>query len=161
MSWKRFPRGAGLRSRVGADVAEATARRVSQALNSPAPRPARKCIVTEDGQLLEEELAHVLGKTGAKFPSLHEGKRYCHLLLLRRAGEIVGPIELHPKFACLVRNAAGLEERVGFYIADFRYTTKDGRTVVEDAKGWSGMDELYRWKKKHVQAQYGITIEEV
>jgi hypothetical protein len=31
--------------------------------------------------------------------------------------------------------------------------------VVEDVKGFK--TELYRWKKKHVEAQYGIEIVEI
>lgn len=31
--------------------------------------------------------------------------------------------------------------------------------VVEDVKGFK--TPLYKWKKKHVEAQYGITIREI
>lgn len=155
MASNRFGGRGQMRGEIHAAVGAAGAK-------APGARPYKRCIVTEDGQLLEEDLAKALGKTGDKFASLKEGKRYCSLLLLKRAGEILGEIELHPRFACLVvRHADGLEQRVGWYIADFRYVDKDGRVHVEDAKGWSGDDELYRWKKKHVEAQYGITIEEV
>jgi hypothetical protein len=47
---------------------------------------------------------------------------------------------------------------VGIYRADFAYRTADG-TVVEDVKGVR--TALYRWKKKHVEAEYGVTIVEV
>lgn len=159
MAWKRFPRGNG--SQMRGEIRAAIDSAFSKSTKQPGARPYKRCIVTDDGQLLEEDLAHVLGKTGTKCASLHEGKRLCTLMLLKRAGEIVGDIEMHPRFALTTRRPDGLEERIGFYIADFRYTAKSGQVHVEDAKGWSGRDELYRWKKKHVEAQFGITIEEV
>ncbi len=161
MAWKRFPRGNGfqMRGEIRAGVDSAFAK--GRDAKAPGARPWKACIVTDDGQLLETDLAKTLGKTGHRFASLHEGKRYCTLLLMKRIGEVQGDIELHPRFECLVVRADGLRQRVGFYIADFRYTNAKGQVVVEDAKGWSGRDELYRWKKKHVEAQYGITIEEV
>jgi hypothetical protein len=48
--------------------------------------------------------------------------------------------------------------RVGRYFADFTYY-ENGAYVVEDAKGMK--TELYRWKKKHLKAEYGIDIKEV
>jgi hypothetical protein len=49
---------------------------------------------------------------------------------------------------------------VGHYVADFRYRSgPQGLLVVEDVKGVR--TALYRWKKKHVEAQYGIQITEI
>lgn len=152
--WKRMPRGGSFRMR-------GEIRAAVDAASKQGSRPHKRCIVTADGQLLEPELARMLGLSGINFGSHHEGKRYCQLLLLRRAGEIVGEIELQPRFELLTVTPDGMKARVGLYIADFRYTNKKGQVVIEDAKQWAGRTELYAWKKRHVQLQFGITIEEV
>ena len=71
---------------------------------------------------------------------------------------------MQPEFPLLVpgRGNGGAYERVclGKYIADFRYRAgRQGLLVVEDVKGFK--TPLYRWKKKHVEAQYGITVVEI
>ena len=54
--------------------------------------------------------------------------------------------------------------RIGEYRADFTYQepAKPPQTgwvhIVEDSKGYR--NDLYRWKRKHVAAQYGIEIRE-
>lgn len=45
------------------------------------------------------------------------------------------------------------------YIADFVVKYKDGHTEVVDPKGFK--TDIYKIKKKLVEAQYGITIKEV
>jgi len=47
---------------------------------------------------------------------------------------------------------------VGVYKADFRYR-EQSRIVVEDVKGMSTV--VYRLKKRLVEAQYGIRIQEL
>lgn len=117
---------------------------------------------------------------GVTFASQKEARRYQELRLLERAGEIC-QLELQPVFELVVvemtvgsrlkRAAAKMAGRsthgighvaVGSYRGDFRYRTGDdgtGAVVVEDVKGFK--TPLYRWKKKHVEAQYGIQIREV
>lgn len=46
---------------------------------------------------------------------------------------------------------------VSKYVADFVYVEK-GKTVVEDAKGMK--TDVYRLKKRHFEAEYGIAITE-
>lgn len=108
---------------------------------------------------------------GLVFASKKEARRFSELKLLERAGEI-WELELQPKFPLLVPSTSGRlmraakaiaqggTFRIGEYRGDFAYFDKraDGR-VVEDVKGFK--TALYRWKKKHVEAQYGITIREV
>lgn len=86
--------------------------------------------------------------------------------MLEKAGEI-WDLELQPKFPLSVPSTTGtvmgaakalagtFQGRIGEYRGDFAYHDKSGR-VVEDVKGMK--TPLYRWKKKHVEAQYGITI---
>lgn len=113
---------------------------------------------------------------GIRFASKKEAKRYWELKLLERAGEIVN-LALQPEFvlrvvpgtvkARLLTAAArlrgdvppDLSVSIGKYRGDFEYRDKDGQRIVEDVKGFK--TPLYRWKKKHVEAQYGIEIREV
>jgi hypothetical protein len=82
------------------------------------------------------------------------------------AGEIRN-LELQPRFDLHVGGV-----KVGSYIGDFRYHERtplwsaDGgqsgwiwRDVVEDVKGMA--TPTYRLKRKHLAAEYGITIREV
>lgn len=100
---------------------------------------------------------------GIRFASKREADRYFQLKMLEKAGEISG-LELQPVYELTVETYAG-DEIIGRYRADFRYFVRDRKTgrigdsVVEDAKGFK--TPLYRWKKKHVEAQYGIEIREV
>lgn len=106
---------------------------------------------------------------GIRFHSQKEARRYAELKLLERAGEI-HLLELQPRYELRVPLPSGHPKAgqafkcVGAYIADFQYATHPdyparGKCVVEDVKGFK--TPLYRWKKKHVEAQYGIEIREV
>lgn len=90
---------------------------------------------------------------GILFDSKREAARYAELKMLERAGEIRG-LELQPVFPVAVNG-----QKICKYIADFRYTDRAGREVVEDAKGVK--TDVYRLKKKLVRALFGIEIEEV
>src|SRR5687767_11582230 len=105
---------------------------------------------------------------GIRFHSLAEGRRYCELKLLEKAGEIHG-LGLQPSFPLTApaRGNAGPYERafIGEYRADFIYCqcrrgAKCDKTqlVVEDVKGMA--TPLYKWKKKHFEAQYNMQITE-
>lgn len=107
---------------------------------------------------------------GITFHSLKEANRYRELELLQRAGKIAR-LKLQPRFSLFVtedayRNGHGFQEprdiEIGAYVADFEYdelSVEATRRVVEDVKGFK--TPLYRWKKKHVEAQYGIVIREL
>ncbi len=93
---------------------------------------------------------------GWTFDSKKEAQRYGELLLLGRAGRIRN-LELQPWFHLHVNG-----ERIGKYVADFRYQELDAfgeRDVIEDVKGMK--TPVYRLKKKLVEATYGIRITEV
>lgn len=113
---------------------------------------------------------------GIRFASMKESRRYQELKLLEKAGEIE-ELELQPVFPLYVPPTTGtmrgylssvqreaqtgtMNVRIGEYRGDFEYydVRTDGR-VVEDVKGFK--TPLYRWKKRHVEAQYGITIREI
>lgn len=118
---------------------------------------------------------------GMRFASKAEARRYGELLLLGDSGSIRN-LEIQPRFplkAVLLRNRIALSSggtnigrpssapivvAVGEYRADFAYeelTETGGRWdfTVEDVKGVK--TPLYRWKKKHFEAQYGIQIREI
>src|SRR5688572_23183687 len=101
---------------------------------------------------------------------MKEAARYRELKLLEQAGEIE-VLELQPKFLLYVPSTSGQVMRaakaiaqgrvfkVGEYRADFAYLDWTRGRVVEDVKGFK--TPLYKWKKRHVEAQYGITVVEV
>lgn len=97
---------------------------------------------------------------GIRFASKAEARRYDELLLLVRAGEITG-LKLQPRFTLDVAGFGGADTwvKIGEYVADFLYVERDGEEVVEDVKGMT--TALYRWKAKHLAAQYGIQVREV
>ena len=102
---------------------------------------------------------------GIRFASKKEARRYQELKLLEKAGE-VHRLECQPVY---VLHAYGTGQKIGEYRGDFQYCECDQRNgrcwseelVVEDVKSGPTKTALYRWKKKHVEAQYGITIREV
>lgn len=99
-------------------------------------------------------------RDGMTFDSVKEYRRYCELRLLERAGE-VAELRRQVKFELLPsqRVDGKVVERPVTYIADFVYTDKDGRQVVEDTKGVRTKE--YIIKRKLLLHKYGIRIREV
>jgi hypothetical protein len=96
---------------------------------------------------------------GIRFASTREARRYGELRLLERAGQI-WDLTLQPEFNlhAPTPGVVGCFKEVGRYRADFAYATRDG-TIIEDVKGVR--TPLYRWKKLHVEIEYGVRIVEV
>jgi dsDNA-binding SOS-regulon protein len=90
---------------------------------------------------------------GITFHSKKEAARYAQLKMLEKAGKIQG-LCLQPEY---VLYAGDGDTKLGVYRADFEYA-ENGQHIVEDVKGFK--TPLYRWKKKHVEAQYGIQVRE-
>lgn len=93
-----------------------------------------------------------------RFASKREAARYGELKLLVKAGRVRN-LKLHPRFALHVKGIV-----VGHYVADFTFNEKVGpfdvwSFVVEDTKGVR--TQMFRWKAKHMKAEYGIGIREV
>lgn len=115
-----------------------------------------------------------------RFHSTKEAGRYLELKLLLKAGHIRN-LKLQPHYtlmAPVIRGGlenihAGKFERVsaiGEYHADFSYDElystnplwPKWRFVVEDVKSpATAKKDMYVWKKRHFQRQYGIEIREV
>lgn len=106
---------------------------------------------------------------GARFASKLEARRWQELRLLERAGQI----HYLQRQVRLPLHVCGV--RIGYYVADYVYSTTphpplveqaDGgcagltdSAVVEDTKGVE--TSLFKWKAKHVAAQYGHEIRRV
>ena len=108
---------------------------------------------------------------GKVFDSLKERRRYCELLLLQKQGIISDlrlqvPYELIPaiyedvekQLKTKVKIVSRCVQRAVTYVADFVYT-QDGKTIVEDTKGFRTKE--YELKKKMMRALLGITIKEI
>lgn len=90
---------------------------------------------------------------GIRFDSKREGRRYCELRVLERAGDI-SALRRQPKYVLITE---GVE--VGQYVGDFEYVDKSGTLVTEDIKSpATARIRLFAWKKKHFAAQYGREI---
>ena len=118
---------------------------------------------------MNQEGGKTVNKYGAKkteidgitFASKHEAQRFAELKLLERSGEI-SDLQLQRVFTLIgaQRDKDGkIIERPCKYIADFVYKDKDGKTVVEDAKGMR--TDVFRIKKKLMLSIYGIRVQEV
>lgn len=97
---------------------------------------------------------------GLKFDSQHEADRYCELKLMER-GKVITGLGRQVKFELIPSQKIDgkVVERPCTYIADFTYTDKDGRFVVEDAKGMR--IEPYITKRKLMLYLKGIRVIEV
>lgn len=92
------------------------------------------------------------------FDSKAEYARWQDLQLLVKAGKIYNLKRQvrYPLHAC--STSTGEAVKVGDYVADFIYTSSEG-LVVEDVKGHR--TQLYAWKARHFEAEYGFAITEV
>ena len=103
-----------------------------------------------------------------RFDSKKEAKRYGELKLLEKAGQI-HDLRVQPRFSLDVGTTYAA--KIGEYRGDFQYcecesACNGGRCTfsllrVEDVKSPPTRTALYRWKVKHLKAQYGIEVKEV
>lgn len=102
---------------------------------------------------------------GIVFDSRKEARRYSELRRLEKAG-LIEKLITQPCYVLAAPTGwrgdgtfAGWTE-IGTYRPDFEYLDVSTREIVtEDVKGFR--TPVYRWKKKHVEAQYGISIREL
>ena len=89
---------------------------------------------------------------GIRFASKAEGRRYCELVLLQKAGRI-SELKLQPRYPL---NSEG-GGKIATYVADFEYVDSfDGKVATEDVKGV--VTATFRLKQKLFEAQYGRKI---
>ena len=99
---------------------------------------------------------------GIKFDSAKEARRYRELKLLEDAGEITDlRRQVRYELIPAQRIDGKLVERKVDYVADFVYQ-KDGKTVVEDVKGYrdGGAYRVFVIKRKLMLSVWGIRIDE-
>lgn len=102
---------------------------------------------------------------GIEFDSKKEAARWQKLRLLEKVGAI-SDLQIQVKYQLIPsqRKPSGGAERPIFYIADFVYT-KDGKTVVEDVKGYRNPQSAgyakFVIKRKLMLYLHGIEIREV
>lgn len=97
---------------------------------------------------------------GQTFDSKKEANRYQELILLEKSG-VIKNLSRQVRFVLIPsqRDENGkVIERECSYRADFEYT-EDGKTVVEDVKGFRTKE--YILKRKMMLWKYGIRIREV
>ena len=92
---------------------------------------------------------------GVPFDSKREAARWKELRLMERAGEITA-LRRQVRFELIPKQDG---ERAVSYVADFVYRDKDGREIVEDAKGTRTRE--YIIKRKLMLWRHGIKIREV
>ena len=89
---------------------------------------------------------------GIKFDSKGEGRRYCELKLLEKAGAIK-ELELQPKFELQPTfRKNGKTHRAITYTADFKYKDDKGKIIIEDYKGME--TQTFKMKKKMFEYKY-------
>lgn len=92
---------------------------------------------------------------GKKFDSKKEANRFWELSILEQ-GKNISNLKCQVPYQLKVDDVI-----IGKYICDFEYEEK-GKVVTEDVKSPATKRlPLYRWKKKHFQAQFGREIKEV
>lgn len=98
---------------------------------------------------------------GIKFDSKKEANRYQELKLMQRAG-IITDLQRQVKYV-LIPSQKGDDgrviERPCTYIADFVYIDENGKTIVEDTKGYRTSD--YKIKRKLMLYIHGVKINEI
>lgn len=91
---------------------------------------------------------------GITFDSAKEAARFVELKLLLKAGDIHTLRRQFP-YPLNVRIPEFQSSGIGSYVADFDYFRGEEH-ITEDVKGFK--TPLYKWKKKHFEAQYGRKI---
>lgn len=99
---------------------------------------------------------------GITFDSKREARRFAELRLLERAGEISN-LQIQVPFV-LIPNQRDEEsgrviERAVTYRADFVYNDRNGKMIVEDAKGYR--TDVYLIKRKLMLKVHKIRVVEV
>jgi hypothetical protein len=102
-----------------------------------------------------KKVSRVLGKKIVEFDSIKEAKRFDYLYILLSSGKI-SDLVTQPEYLLseAIRHNGKTFKSVK-YIADFRYI-EDGKTVVEDVKGFK--TDVYSVKVKWFLSIYGKEI---
>lgn len=98
------------------------------------------------------------GKDYLYFDSAIEARRFVRLWTMQDAHEIRG-LRHHPRFDLYTVDPGDMLVKVGVYEADSEYWAGEEH-IVEDVKPASeaAQDPVFRWKRRHFEAQFGIRI---
>jgi hypothetical protein len=88
---------------------------------------------------------------GIAFDSQREADRWGELKLMQEAG-LIQDLRRQVRFPIVVN-----EQKICVYVADFVYE-RDGKTIVEDAKGYR--TRVYQLKRALMKACHGLEIRE-
>lgn len=129
----------------------------------PRVRGARRCVLTDDDQIIDAADAKERGIGGIAFMSRREAKHFIPLRRREKSGEIRNLLRQHAaKVVLYAIRPDGMKEAITSYLPDYRYDELvDGAWVprIADAKGHR--TDTYKLKKKWVEAQTGIKITEL
>lgn len=89
------------------------------------------------------------GGDGRNYDSRAEARRSFELQLLQTQ-DLISDLQFQVPFNLEVNGIL-----IGKYVADFTYY-QNGKYIVEDKKGVK--TPLFKWKMKHLKAQYGIDV---
>lgn len=151
---KRVKRGAGESGEIGGATSE---REKIQGRTKDGVATRKSGIVgdfTGDSGKRSKYNARETWVDGIRFDSRKEAARWNQLVMLERAGVIMG-LRRQVPYVLIDKSAHGRAIR---YIADFAYM-QDGQEVVEDAKGVK--TPVYKLKRRMMAERYGIIIKEV
>lgn len=106
------------------------------------------------GNVSRVALKKCCGQKPLYFQSTDEAKRYGVLKTLERVGQIKD-LKTQPVYPIIVNG-----RKCSAYKADFIYTDKNGAKIIEDVKPNTkfGITDVFKLKRKLVEAIYGITI---
>ena len=103
---------------------------------------------------------HKVKMFGIEFDSAKEANRWFNLTILEKSGAI-SDLRRQVKFVLIPtqRKDGRVIERECAYYADFVYVDSEGKTIVEDTKGFRTPE--YIIKRKLMLEKYGIEVNEV
>ena len=117
---------------------------------------------TNSKKIKSKYRANKISIDGHTFDSQKEARRYDHLTIRQKAGEI-HDLRLQVDFTLqeAYTDLEGRRVRAIRYRADFTYRERDGRMVVEDVKSKPTRTREYLIKRKLMKERRGIDITEV
>lgn len=91
------------------------------------------------------------------FDSKFEYERWCYLKMLERA-KLITDLKRQVPYELIPKSEYG---RAIKYVADFVYTDKNGKQIVEDTKSEITKTRVYALKKRLLAEKFHITITEI
>lgn len=128
-----------------------------------AASPEGQALLKRSGSRSHKYRAQPVVIDGVRFDSSGEAARWHELKLLERTGAIQHlqrqvRIALHAPIVGSEGRCLGLVE-IGALVPDFVYWEGD-RRVVEDFKSPATKTAIWRWKVKHLLAEYAVRVRE-